>query len=74
MSTLRMNWVVAEALCSSATVSWSKWPTAYESTALSLSKNSPDLSLVKPPSALAMSAATEGFSAMISALPMQVDR
>ena len=44
----------------------SRWPTADEMTWRSLSKYSPWR--VKPPSARAMSAATEGFSAMIRLL------
>ena len=53
--------------CSGAAIS-TRWPTADDSTYWSLSKKSP--CLAKPPSARAMSAATEGFSAMIRAFPI----
>ena len=53
----------------SGTHNSSRWPTADESTYWSLSKKSS--CFLKPPSALAMSPATDGFSAMIKALPIQ---
>src|ERR1041385_3351960 len=55
---------------SSGTHNSSKWPTADDRTYLSLSKKSPMASLVNPPSALAISLATDGSSAMINALPI----
>src|ERR1041385_246678 len=53
----------------SGTASSSRCPTAEDRTYSSLSKWSP--LRVKPPSARAMSAATDGFSAMMSFLPMR---
>src|SRR5882672_6226448 len=55
--------------CSGGKVSSSKWPTAEDSTYLSLSKYSP--LRVNPPSAREMSAATDGFSAMMSFFGMR---
>ena len=48
--------------------------TADETMYRSSSKNSPDLSFCKTPRALAMSAATDGFSAMIRGFPHRRER
>src|SRR5258706_10458103 len=55
--------------CSGGKVSSSKWPTAEDSRYLSLSKYSP--LRVNPPNAREMSAATDGFSAMMSFFGMR---